>query len=269
MLKIFTGWTSWFFALLSVLFLSYEIILRTPDVEIGKVPYFVENDIIEKAIESCCISTIFDSHSIRQAVVLGHSLNHLGSKPPKMFAFFLDNITEHNLSEVSKYFSVINGYNHGLKYSELLHWSLKECNPVIAVSKNGAFYKEPTKICNSKPFSSVSQRGDIVFFDPSLMVLNPTDNIDASKEEGSFKRFINDRYPEWNPLPSDLSVEDYDNDFLDFWCKFSSPTYVHFNDDTFNRAIKGNSAGTGSKALYLLIKRMINDAQIDHNQTLV
>ena len=55
------------------------------------------------------------------------------------------------------------------------------------------------------------------------MVLDPSkhpgklkEKYENNKKNKQFKRYINYQITDWKPLPTDLSVEDYNNDFLDY-----------------------------------------------------
>ncbi|OHT08635.1 hypothetical protein TRFO_22710 [Tritrichomonas foetus] len=274
---------SWIAALLSIIVLMIDLFIRLPspektnrnsyqnDVNYEKNPNFNRNQETETENESipdgCCIATILNSKTIKQGIALGYSLNATNGFRPKSFAILTSSIPESDLSIVKQYFNVIDVTsdlsNH--KYEQYFFWShLKECSPVVAVTPSGVFNKPPTKLCTAKPFSAVSKKGDVVFFDTSLMVLDPNmPPPDPKNTDFKFSKFIT-RNIEWNPLSTDLSVEDYSNEYIDFWLKYSSPTFIHFDDDTFKKAASGNEKSHGSQGLYAIIKRIILGAKEKH-----
>ena len=255
-------WILWLLALFLIILLSFQLLYDIPDVSKLPNPFIEEiSNPLTKIPNSCCIATIFDSNSFLKTLSLGYSLHNLGSYPPRSIAFLTSDLSSQKFNLISKYFEIINISNSikSLKFQELIYWNLTDCYPLITVSNSGIFNKSPNNLCNIKPFSAVSQRGDIVFFDTHLMIINPQEKIEEAENEYSFSKFINNKFINWNSLSTDLSVEDYDNDFLDFWMKFSSPTYIHFNDDTFKRAYEGKSFGSGSRAIFQLLKRNIGE----------
>jgi hypothetical protein len=181
-----------------------------------------------------------------------------------MFAIVTSALSAIQLAAISQYFTIINATGKIDGFPELLYWHELSCSPVIAVSHTGLFNKPAERLCNYEPFGGVSRLGEVVYFDPALMVLNPADVPAQPTEAGSFSRYINQEIIEWKPIPSDLSVADVENDYLDFWLLYGSPTYLHFTEETFERAIKGDTNSTGSQLLFAIIKRVVAAAVKDH-----
>lgn len=297
---------SWALAILSIFIFMIDLFIRAPD----PVNPFIKNDLIDydqieidnkpknshqyrenrlNNNEKCCIATIFDQSSIKQTIALGYSIlnsynNFQNHTVPKTFALFTaDNNNNYNISNnelltLEKYFRVINISTTQQEITngmiELLFWTipeLKNCFPVVALTHNGIFNKAPIDICNSIPFSAVSKTGDIVFFDTSLMVLDPSKHpgkldkkYEKNKKNKQFKRYINYQITDWKPLPTDLSVEDYNNDFLDFWLKYGTPTFIHFEENTFFNSIKGINQTNGSREIFKIIVKIINQVKDKH-----
>lgn len=264
-------WYSWGLALVSVLVLAGDLFFRLPSPTVpfeSSKPSKMETTaaIKEDSIQDCCLATIISSETARQAVVLGHSLSHTGSVPPKMYAFTTDKIDEKYLKVIKKYFQVIEApkENEIGKFTEFLYWTkLKSCAPVVAVSPIGVFNKPADRLCRAKPFASVSKVGDVVYFDSSLMVIDPKD-VPKDNSETTWQKYINREMVEWNPLPSDLSVDDFNNEYIDFWLKYQSPTYIHFTNETFTSAVAKANRSMGSEGLFKIIKRIVSNAKKDH-----
>jgi hypothetical protein len=96
------------------------------------------------------------------------------------------------------------------------------------------------------------------------MVLDPRKVVKGKTETQSFSRFINGEITDWRPIPSDLSVEDVENEYLDFWLSYGTPTFIHFGLETFERAVRGDRNSTGSWALFEIIKPAVAAAVKDH-----
>lgn len=274
-------------------FLNKNIIDPFHQSESNNKPNDAKQHKIEKSNinERCCIATIFDQSSIKQTIALGYSIkssykrnNYKNQDIPKTFALFTsdkdDNfkITEKELSVLKKYFDIVNISNKQQETTnnmiELLFWTteeLKNCFPVVALTHNGLFNKAPIEICNSIPFSAVSKTGDIVFFDTSLMVLDPSTHpgklnkeYEKNKKNKQFKRYINYQITDWKLLSTDLSVQDYNNDFLDFWLKYGTPTFIHFEDNTFYNSINGINKTSGSPEIFKIIVKIIDEVKNAH-----
>lgn len=257
----------WITAVISILLLSLEIINHLPKLEplSSQLDSFYE---IKRNhyIPNCCLATMASNSSFTNAMVMAHSLNSIGIDPPTSYIFIKSDITEENRKLLEKYFKVIimDANSKRLIYDELNFWTLDDCSVVVAVSSNGVFIKDMNHVCMAPPFSAVAKRGDVVSFDISMMVLNPKDKYPIRRLNDTrgknFHEFINDVYPEWNILPSDLSVEDYKNDYLVFWSTYSRPTFIHYNPERFTNVTIDSTKSFGNKALSPLIKKAMKDA---------
>ncbi|KAK8842565.1 hypothetical protein M9Y10_025423 [Tritrichomonas musculus] len=302
---------SWGVAFLSIFILMIDLFIRAPEPlnpfikEINK-ENFLEKENNKQSTElqthyddelvineNCCIATIFEKSSIQQTILLGYSLlkansndenskNHKYTIPKTFALFILENddisISENELLALKKYFEIINITSEQLKLTnnmkELLFWTtpeLKKCYPLVGLAHNGLFNKAPNRICNSIPFSAVSKTGDVVFFDTSLMVLDPTkhpgqmnEKYNKNNKNKQFKKYINYQITNWKPLPTDLSVEDYNNEFLDFWMKFGTPTFIHYEDSTFYNAINNVNKTSGSQEIFKIITKLANEVKLAH-----
>ena len=284
-ISIFTFFI-WCFAIISILILTLDLYIHSPNPlsplsksdQIPIVDQKLQNPknningddkvITYNDYSNCCIATILDESSIKQAITLGYSINSTGGFIPKMYAILDSNISEIELNTLKKYFNIIYSSNdtQSLKFKELLLWRyFQKCSPLVYVTPNGVFNKDPSKICSAKPFSAVSKKGDIVYFDTSLMVIDPQNKVTGNENnEQHFKKFINKVFSEWNPLSTDLSVEDYNNEYIDFWLKYSQPTFIHFDESVYKSALKNEKESSGSQGLYRIILDIVNNAKTAH-----
>ncbi|KAH0787513.1 hypothetical protein GPJ56_008507 [Histomonas meleagridis] len=219
----------------------------------------------------CCLATIVDENNIKQALVLGHSLSQVSPKIPKIIALQTSQIPSDKKEQLSKYFEIHEVINQtqNLSHQELIYWELEEYYPVIAVRANGVFNSSPYKLCSAPPFSAVSNRGDAIFFDTSFMVLDPKQKLQQDKSTKKFYDLANGQIIDWNPLRTDSSVEDYSNEYIDFWLRYSTPIYIHYADDVFSNALSGSGQTTGSKGLYKIILEIVQKAKRDLGDTLL
>ena len=258
-------WYIWALAMCSLIILAFDLLffLPHPSKPIESEKSSVQCD--HSIPESCCVATLLNNDNALNVVTLGHSLSETSSSLPSTFAIMLEDIPREKLDVISNYFNIINATDKSPPFPELLFWSkLKHCMPVIAVSALGVFTNTVNDLCHAKPFSSVSANGDVVYFDPSLMILDPNDPPNTSHHEKTWSKFVNKAYLNWNPLPPRSSVNDYANAFLEFSLNYAPPTYVHFKKPTFHQALIGSSETSGSKKLYEVIKRAVNSAKLAH-----
>jgi hypothetical protein len=96
------------------------------------------------------------------------------------------------------------------------------------------------------------------------MVLDPKDRPKRGTNEPTFAKVINRQLTDWKPLKTDLSVDDFDNEYLDFWMKYNTPTYIHYEDEALDRAIVGDPRVNASKGLYEIIRKAVKGAEVDH-----
>ena len=249
------SWFSWIFAIVSLLSLSVELMAHVPSTT--GTPELPENKKINVRInKNCCISTFFDNFEIENTLLLGYSLHNVGVNPPKTFAFSKNKISEKNREKLSKYFDFVEDSSNAT--SELLG----NCFPLISVSSQGVFNKSPWDVCNfvteeTLP-AAVPQQGDIVYPDTAMLVVDP-----RNMTESLFKSFGGYKGPldKWFNLPSEFSVYDYNNDFLDFWMTYSSPTYIHYSSQTYQELVNGaKKTEDGSYQIYKVLKLIYSDA---------
>ena len=240
------AWISFIFAGISLLLLSFDLIISAP-IPISDNVKSNENIIqstYSKENPKCCIATLFGKNDIKQLLVLGYSLHQFNSNPPKMYALSKHNISDDNRKLIQKYFEIVDVFNmtNPPKFHQTLFWELDDCSPVVAVDVNGFFASNVNGLCNAKPFSSIARNGDPFLFDSSIMVLDPLlpPDFDESISENQWKNYINRIITKWNPLKSNLCVNDKNENFLDFWMTFGQPVYIHFSEKTF-RAIQNKS----------------------------
>jgi hypothetical protein len=261
-------WSTWIAAVIAILAFSIELFCYLPlpsQVIFDDSPISSPPPAPVAPNPNCCIATVFDSNSIQQTVVLGHSLHRAGSVLPRTFAI-LTSPTTANLSAVEKYFQIINASSTTVLYPELLFWSELNCAPVVAVTHTGLFNRPADRLCSLQPFGAVSRIGEVVYFEPNLMILDPTNKIKEIKEMESFSKFINQEITDWRPIPSELSVADVDHDYLNFWLLYGTPTFIHFGEDTFQKAVRGEKNSTGSFALFDIIRPAVAAAVKDHKE---
>jgi hypothetical protein len=240
----------WILALVSVLSLFVELIFRLPHPK-QNLFHPIQPDLaaLPRRIPAatpnpnCCIATIFDNSSVPQTIALGHSLRARSRTYPRTIAFQLSPIPPSSLSIIEKYFSVIyvtEPLPEGA-FPEFLFWErLADCFPVVGVNHTGVFNRGVESLCRAKPFSGVSRIGDIVFFDPSLMIIDPTAPPPTKSTEFlNFAKLINHEIIDWKPLPTDSLVVETECDYLDFWFRYGSPIYIRFNESSFARAAGG------------------------------
>jgi hypothetical protein len=240
----------WLLALASVLSLFAKLLFRLPSPK-PNVLHPVQPDVsalrgrppLAPPSPNCCIATVFDNSSITQTVALGHSLRAVSPTYPRAIAFQLSPIAASTLSILEKYFSVVrvaDSLPEGA-FPEFLFWDrLSDCFPVVAVNHTSVFNRGVESLCRAAPFSSVSRIGDIVFFDPSLMIIDPTAAPPTKSTEFiNFAKLINSEIIDWKPLPTDSLVVETECDYLDFWFRYGSPIYIRFNESSFARAAVG------------------------------
>lgn len=287
----FVTYFSWGLAFFMILILNINLFFQLPNLT-SEEASFQDNDHQSNQNpistsqdnplinQKCCIVTIFDSSSIKQTISLGYSIfksykQNSSKYKPKLFALFKhSSIKPIEITSIEKYFSIINITIEEQQLvndmDPLLFWTNQElkthgCFPIVGLTNLGVFHKNPTEICNHQPFSAVSSKGDVVFFDPSLMVLDPSQNPMemtpiSTPQKLTFQKYINNRITNWTPMSTALSVDDYNNEYLDFWLKYSSPTFVHFQNDVFVSAVNGKNQSTGSPGLYAIIKKNVEEA---------
>jgi hypothetical protein len=180
-----------------------------------------------------------------------------------MYAFAISAVPKKKLKVLSKYFTVIDAidYRQLAEFPEALYWKKLSCSPLVAVNYSGVFNRPADKLCAAQPSSAVSRNGDV---DPSLMVLDPRNPSKSFSGEINFARSINKQITNWKPMTTDSSVEDYDNEYIGFWLQYATPTFIHFDDETFNRAANGNEAASKSKDLYLFFRQIVDAAKKEH-----
>jgi hypothetical protein len=269
-------WLLWFFSILSIFILSLGLILRLPSPQ-NDVFRHLYPDILpvpstppprRTPHPQCCIATLFDNISIAQTVALGHSLkSSLLAFRPRVFAIATSDIASNSLSVIQQYFTVVNAtktLSLG-EFPEFHFWAtLTGGHPVVGVSHTGLFNRAQDSLCQAEPFSAVARLGDVVYFDPSMMLLDPTKRLAKSPDALNFAKLINQEFANWNILPSDSSVADLENEYLDFWLPYGSPTYWHFEEEMFRRAVKKSKKTLGSPALFEIMTRIIDRAVPDH-----
>lgn len=261
-------WILWSVAVASIVILSFEMFLVAPSppqeiINNYQAPKLNNYENIELNKE-CCLVTIFDSTTVKQTLTLGFSLYYSGGDIPKTYAIMTSKIKQKEFESLNRYFTVIDAINTtDYRWKEELNWMFfDDCSPVVAVSNNGVFTQPLNRICNAKPFSAVSHKGDVVYFDTSLMVLDPLQILEKDKKKyKNFDQFINQYFPKWNPLPTDLSVDDFENEYIDFWLKYNHPNYIHFTKEIFDDALNNKQKGGGSPGLYDIIKRVVQAAK--------
>jgi hypothetical protein len=212
----------------------------------------------------CCIATAFDNTSIRETVVLGHSLAKTAN-PPRALAFATSAIPKDSLAIVSKYFTVIPTTLPPDAFPEFAYWNKAiDCFPLVAVNHTGAFNRAVDELCQAVPFSSVARLGDIVYFDAALMVLDPKSKPPPiGGGFPTFQKLVNQAIIDWKILPSDRLVVETDNEYLDFWLEYGSPLYVNFNETSFIRAMQQPSKNPGAP-LFRMITKFVAAAMDAH-----
>jgi hypothetical protein len=249
------SWLSWFFAIVSLLSLSLELISRAPSPTGSPVLPESAPKLNVQINKNCCVSSFFDNSEIENILFLGYSLRNLGVIPPKTFAFAKNELTEENKNKLAKYFDIV---AEGTKATKEL---LDGCFPLISVSSLGVFNKSPWDICNfatkGKMPAAVPLQGDIVYPDKAMIVFDPSNMRDPIfTMHGEYKGSLD----KWFNLPSEFSVLDYENDFLDFWMSFSSPTYIHYSKSTFQEIVSGSKKPeNGSFRIFRVLKQIYSN----------
>lgn len=251
--------SEWAIAFLLIIFTSFSLILKLPCIDYSFLSGSKQHPKQNLINSNCCVATLLREDNFQNVLTLGYSLNHTGQQQPTSYLFKFHNLSLNKFSALQNYF-IIKEPKEKKKFDELFFWSLKNCDPVIAVEGKGIFFKDLSQLCNSKPFASVAKQNDIVLFDSALMVLNPNEPLPevSSLSHSTFSNYINEVYQNWNSLPTDLSVMDYKNDFLEFWLRYQTPTYLHYSDKTFNAAKSHLKDKEVSKGLLQLISPIVN-----------
>jgi hypothetical protein len=100
------------------------------------------------------------------------------------------------------------------------------------------------------------------------MVLNPSEPLrNVSGSFNDFSEFAQKQFIDWRVLPPDLSVKALDHEYLDFWLRFGTPTYIHFAKDVFDQAVTAKL--NQSKPLLKIIQRIVSDAVKAHPEVFV
>jgi hypothetical protein len=252
---------SWILAIISVLILSLELFFNLP---VPSKSFFHHNlnpiSPSPSPPSTCCLATLINSTSFKHSLALGHSLRQLNSNIT-FYAILETSFNSSNISILRQYFNVIN-ISESLIFPEAAFWELKDCFPVVAVSSLGIFRRPIDQLCSSSPFSAVSRVDEVVWFDPSLMVLDPRSVPAFSQSKGSFSEFSKTGI-NWHPLRPDLSVNDIAHEYMEFSLRYLSPTYIHFTADTFLRASSNQTVGSGSALLFEMIRPIINSINYD------
>jgi hypothetical protein len=269
-------WVLWALSILCALALTADLAFRLPPAKSDLFHRIAPFDSAHRfplaarrtPSPSCCLATFFDASSVPQTVALGHSFNASSRTfRPRTFAIATSEIPPELLSIVSRYFAVLNATEplpQG-EFTELLFWTLlRDCYPVIGVAHTGLFNRPMDTLCQAEPFSAVARLGDVVYFDPSLMVLDPNEPPAKAPDAPTFAKLINQAFPEWRILPSDASVEDLENEYFDFWLLYGAPIYMHFAEDTFRKAVTNKGTTLGSPALFEMIQRIAGAAAAAH-----
>jgi hypothetical protein len=211
---------------------------------------------------NCCIVTLLNQSSIQSIVALGHSLQRISEIRPRAIALMTSPIRSDSLSTVQTFFTIVNATG-SFTYPEMAFWTLADCSPVVAVSPIGVFNRPVDRLCAAAPFGAISKVDDILAFDTSLMVLNPSEPLtNISGRFKSFSEFAQEQFMDWHVLPPDLSVDTLDHEYLDFWLRFGTPVYIHFGKDVFDGAVKAQL--NQSKPLLRIIQRIVSDAVAAH-----
>jgi hypothetical protein len=200
---------------------------------------------------------LVNSSSFLPAIALGHSLRQIH----RNITFYVLRDSSINSSESSileRYFTVVD-LPESLIFPEAGFWQISDCFPVVAVSPFGVFREPIDRLCAAKPFSAVSRVDEVVWFDPSLMVLDPSNVPAFSDLKESFSEFSKAGMS-WTPLKPELSVMDIAQDYMEFALRYLRPTYIHFSAETFTRAAQGQSVGNGSAGLFEMIQPIITAA---------
>jgi hypothetical protein len=189
---------------------------------------------------------------------------------PRTFAIATSAISAEAWSVLAQYFTVVNvsrSLSAG-EFSEFYFWSElpSDCFPVVGVGHTGLFNRAPDSLCQAEPFSAVPRLGDVVYFDPMMMVLDPKLPPTKAPDALNFAKLINAEIIDWNILPSDSSVADIENEYLDFWLLYGSPIFLHFDEDTFRRAVSRQNQTLGSPALFEIVWRIVGAAIADHRE---
>jgi hypothetical protein len=257
------SWISWVFATASVLSLSLELLchLPTPSKKIFQERRLPARTSPPIPPSTCCLATLVNSTSFRPAIALGHSLRQLNGEIP-FYAFVDHRVNSSHRSALGEYFSVLNR-SESLVFPEAAFWGLSACYPVVAVGAIGVFKGTVDALCAAPPFSAVSRVGEVVWFDPTLMVLDPSQRPTFSAAKDSFSDFSKTEMT-WKPLRPELSVEDVAHEYMEFWLRYLSPTYIHFTMDTFDRAVRGKEVGEGSIGLFQMIRSIVKSAAEGH-----
>ena len=258
----------WIIAFFSVFCLTIELMLN---LETPKNIYSTTK-VDPKITSHCCLATLVNENNIQQALVLGHSLFSQTPSIPKVVALQTSPLSSDQKELLSKYFEIYDVINKTttVQFHELLYWTeLQSYFPVIAVNANGVFNSSPANLCHARPFSAVSNRGDSIFFDTSLMILDPTQELNPDSSTKNFHNLANSQNFDWNPLRTDSSVEDYSNEYIDFWLGYSKPIYIHFSVDVFRNALRGSKSTPGSKGLYNIISGIVQKAKYELGDVLL
>ena len=160
----------WIIAFIVTCIASLEIVHSIPKPTNDYSRYWSENaKSTEFNVSDCCIATIFDSSTYRNAVALGYSLQQLGIPGIRAYSFSQSLFSDDQLAILNHLYNFTHYSPSNLSgsSSDELYFSLNDCNAVIAVSPRGVFYSFPYKACLSPGFSAVPQSQDITSYDPS------------------------------------------------------------------------------------------------------
>lgn len=261
---------SWILSAAVIVFVSISLLMKIEDTQDGYEQYWQTNSQNpEINLSNCCIATTFNRDTALNAIVLGHSLHNLGINNIRIFAFSKNKDTSEKQKIIESLFNYTeyNTNNNDEKSIYNNFWIANQCKRVISVSPMGIFNKFPFEACKSTGFSAVAQLNDIIKYDSHFFALD-TEDIKGNHLDILFDGKITGIYHDYNPLPTDYCVKDYFNEFLDFWSRFASPTYITYSSKTFSSALSkkfANSDRDSSIYLYPLIYKVVNEANMKYN----
>ena len=262
-----------FVALVSIIFYGVRAIFLAPDTKTEPFQLNQQRKRQFNLYPNCCIATSFSKNNIDNLLLLGYSLNNVGVIPPKLYAFTNDqNLDLHLRAKIEKFFKIVDNYSfhNSYKFLEGYYWDYlqqESCFPVISVTVNGVFNKSPWEISNyvfNKTLpAAVPLHGDMLNGDSNLFVFDPNDK---PKGVNSLESYINS-YDNWTPLPSEFHVNDYENEFLDFWTRYGNPTFISYSYSTFRNLVSGTKKhADGSFRLYKIMQMIYNNWKRDSSK---
>lgn len=217
----------WFFAL-TLLSLSQALNLLT----LPKIKVEQKKKIDIKYDERCCFLTYIRADNIAESIIFGYSLLKYDHNITKHFALYDNSIDDEYVDILKYYFNMVeySSFNKSYSFKEMYGWEFKQCSPVVAVESSGLFISNPRELCLQKPFAAAPNRKDILLIEKSLIVIDPSENINSSLmgKYNTFEEFMFDFKPYWNVLPTYFNVEYFEHKSLEFWLKYSSPVFINY-----------------------------------------